>query len=394
MLAPRKSFLGMVEIANYEDLIDTHGAEPAQYLRDEFFKRIQSWVRPGDQSSIQKNNSYLVVLKGVSTPAELELATAKLTRIFEQPYVLLGQPTAINIHVGFALLEGTSKNIQSEIKKARIALRQAKKSDELYRIFNIDTQNRLDDHYNLIKSLEDAVELGEFQLYYQPKIHAGFGNLVGAEALIRWHTKDNKVLLPYHFIDVAERHEVIRPITWWVIKSAVAQLAKWPSQLGISVNTPPSLLLDDEIFSVVHDALQIFDIKPSRLTLEVTENIMISNPDLVLSQLARLRELGVQISIDDFGTGYSSLAYFRNLPADELKIDKSFVMPMLESKKDEVIVKAVIDLAHNFSLKVVAEGVEDEATAKRLSELGCDHLQGFVFDKPLPIQEFEKRHLT
>jgi EAL domain-containing protein (putative c-di-GMP-specific phosphodiesterase class I) len=150
--------------------------------------------------------------------------------------------------------------------------------------------------------------------------------------------------------------------------------------------------LDDDILSVVTDALDIFGVTPARLVLEVTERIMIDNQDMMLAQLARLQTIGVKISIDDFGTGFSSLAYFRDLPVDEIKIDQSFVGRMLESEKDHAIVKAVIDLAHNFSLKVVAEGVESIAIADRLAELRCDVLQGYVFDKPLPVEEFEMHY--
>jgi EAL domain-containing protein (putative c-di-GMP-specific phosphodiesterase class I) len=169
-------------------------------------------------------------------------------------------------------------------------------------------------------------------------------------------------------------------------------LARWPDQLSIAVNISPALLLEDEILSVVQDALEIHGVTPARLNLEVTESIMVDNQDVMLSQLARLRELGVKISIDDFGTGFSSLAYFRDLPVDEIKIDKSFVLRMLESEKDHAIVKAVIDLAHNFSLKVVAEGVENLDIANRLAELRCDILQGYVFDRPLPVEEFERQY--
>ncbi|MBT4522778.1 MAG: EAL domain-containing protein [Halieaceae bacterium] len=231
------------------------------------------------------------------------------------------------------------------------------------------------------------------ELYYQPKLHAGYRTVVGAEALMRWHTPDRKVLVPGQFMAVAEHNEVIRPVTWWAIKSAVSRLARWPEELSIAVNITPSLLLGDEIISVVRDALDIHMVKPKRLTLEVLESIMVENQEAMLSQLERLRKIGVKISIDDFGTGFSSLSYFRDLPADEIKIDKSFVIPMLSSKKDHAIVKSVIDLAHNFSLQVVAEGVEDMEIAARLTDLNCDVLQGYVFDRPLPAADFEKRHL-
>ena len=177
------------------------------------------------------------------------------------------------------------------------------------------------------------------------------------------------------------------------IKSAISRLSRWPQELSIAVNIAPTLLLDDEILAVVRDSLEIHRVRAHRLNLEVTENVMVDNQGTMFTQLARLRELGVRISIDDFGTGFSSLAYFRDLPADEIKIDKGFVIPMMSSEKDFAIVKAVIDLAHNFSLKVVAEGVEDEEIATTLTNMRCDVLQGYLFDRPLIIEDFEKRHI-
>jgi EAL domain-containing protein (putative c-di-GMP-specific phosphodiesterase class I) len=237
------------------------------------------------------------------------------------------------------------------------------------------------------------VELGELELYFQPKFHAGYRNLVGAEALMRWHTRDRQVVPPDEFMGVAERHDVIKPMTWWAVKAAVSRLSRWPEELSIAVNIAPTLLLDDEILAVVGDALEIHGVSAQRLNLEVTESVMVDNQKTMFAQLTRLRKMGVRISIDDFGTGFSSLAYFRDLPADEIKIDKGFVIPMLSSGKDHAIVKAVIDLAHNFSLKVVAEGVEDEKIAQRLTDLRCDVLQGYLFDRPLMVQDFEKRYL-
>lgn len=388
-----RTFLGLIELADYEHLIDTHGSVSAECLRDEFFSRLRQWVRPGDQTRTLRNNRFLVVLKGVGTRATLELATAKLARLFEPPHDLFGELVPLDVHAGFVLLKGSSVNTKQAMQQARLALRQARKTGVLYQVFNHDKQDHLEDELNLVKALETAVERGELRLYYQPKIHAGYGNLVGAEALMRWYTKDRKIITPSQFIDVAERHPVIRPMTWWAIKAAVARLSKWPEHLSVSVNVTPTLLLDNEILAVVQDVLELHNVSASRLTLEVTENVLIDNQSSVMSQLARLRQLGVRISIDDFGTGYSSLAYFRNLPADELKIDKSFVAPMLRSQKDLTIVKAVIALAHNFSLRVVAEGVESGEIAKRLTELGCDHLQGMAFDAPLPVEDFEKRYL-
>ena len=268
------------------------------------------------------------------------------------------------------------------------ALKQAKKTHRLFDVYSDHCDVNGANENKLVQRLETAVELGELHLYYQPKVHAAYHSLIGAEALMRWHTRDGEVITPDRFIAVAERNEVIKPMTWWAIKSAVGRLARWPKELAIAVNVTPNLLLEDEIFSVVQDSLEIYGVEPHRLNLEVTESVMVDNQEVMLSQLARLKEIGVKISLDDFGTGFSSLSYFRDLPVDEIKIDKSFVMRMLKSEKDLAIVKAVIDLAHNFSLKVVAEGVEDQHIASRLADLRCDVLQGYFFDKPISAEQF------
>ncbi|GAA6153529.1 putative bifunctional diguanylate cyclase/phosphodiesterase [Pseudoteredinibacter isoporae] len=387
-------YIGIIEIADYDGLAALHGPASALLLLDEFHRRMTSWVRPIDQSKILKDGRFLVSLSGVADDAQLQLAAAKLERLFSQPCELMGISSPIGYHAGFCLHKGDQSTSEKTLLHCRIALRQARKAALPMQIFQQEFQVGIDDESRLVDELEQALERGEFRLYYQVKIHTGYRTAIGAEALMRWHCPNKKVMMPGQFIDVAERHGVIRPMTWWVLKSAIARLSKWPEALGISVNVPPSLLLDDEIITVLEDALAIYSVAPERLTLEITENLMISDYEQLMLRLNKLHQMGVRISIDDFGTGYSSLAQFRSLPAHELKIDKGFVMTMLDSDKDLAIVKAVIGLARNFGMRVVAEGVEDEATAKVLSELGADQLQGFFFDKALPVEDFEKRYVN
>ncbi|MCB1844935.1 MAG: EAL domain-containing protein, partial [Halioglobus sp.] len=330
--------------------------------------------------------------RDIGGEGELLLAASKLQRLFKEPHHHLGANLHFSVRAGFSLFSSANDDVNLAMRQAGIALNQARYSPQLYEVYSPQRTRNLHAETALLHKMEDALENGEFQLYYQPQMHAGYNTLLGAEALLRWHTRDNEVLTPAAFIDVAEKNDIIKPITWWVIKSAVARLARWPEALGIAVNVPPSLLLQDDIQSVVYDALDIYGVTPSRLNLEVTERIMVDNQDFMLRQLHALRDVGVRISIDDFGTGFSSLSYFRDLPVDEIKIDQSFVRAMLRSEKDHAIVKAVIDLAHNFSLKVVAEGVETRETAERLTQMRCDILQGYVFDRPMPVEAFERQY--
>ncbi len=393
-MAANRSVLGLVELSpshNGSGYGELHDAS-TQVLSDVFQDRLKGWVRAKDQWRLMKNNRICVILKDIGSAGELELAAAKLGRIFDEPHFHMGRSLPLSVKAGFAEITENGRDISVAMEQAGLALTQAKQSHRLFDVYSDDCTRALPDERELVSRLEKALEVGELQLYFQPKIHAAYHSLLGAEALLRWHTGNKKVITPDRFIEVAERYDVIRPLTWWTIKTAVARLARWPEELSVAVNVSPRLLLENEIFSVVQDALDIYGVAPKRLNLEVTESIMVDNQDLMLGQLAKLRDTGVKISIDDFGTGFSSLAYFRDLPVDEIKIDKSFVMHMLESEKDMAIVKAVIDLAHNFSLKVVAEGVENHNIASALAEMRCDVLQGYFFDKPLPVQQFDKNY--
>lgn len=388
-MARQSDMIGLVELADADSLLDRHGKASFKELQEVFYKRLQGWVRSKDEWHRLDDDRFCVVLKGVSSRGELELAAAKLERMFKEPHMQFGRPVNLEFNAGFAQVDKPGPNMDSALREANIALRQARKTPRSFNLYTPQERISADQERRMVKKLERAIELGELELFYQPKVHARYHSLVGAEALIRWITADNKIIPPDQFIGVAERNEVIAPMTWWVIKSAIARLARWPGEVSIAVNVAPNLLLDDQILSVVRDSLDIHGVDPGRLTLEVTERVMVDDQQVMLHQLGRLRELGVKISLDDFGTGFSSLSYFRDLPVDEIKIDKGFVLRMLESEKDYAIVKAVIDLAHNFSMRVVAEGVESLEIGSKLAELGCDVLQGYVFDKPLRVDEFE-----
>ena len=329
MHASTENVLGLLELSDANGLFDNYGPESFNLLREAFIDRLDNWIRPGDKLRVLGNNRFCVILKGVHSRAQIELAAAKLGRIFEEPYCLLGTPVLMQVTAGFVALKPKKSDLKSAIQYAGKALRQAKKSSRLFEVYGPQYEASYIDERNLVRDLEAAVELGELELYFQPKVHAGYRSLVGAEALMRWHRDGRQVVTPDKFIAIAERHNVIKPMTWWAIKSAISRLARWPEELSLAVNITPTLLLDDEILSVVEDSLEIHAVKASRLTLEVTESIMVDNQHIMLKKLARLRELGLKIAIDDFGTGFSSLAYFRDLPADEIKIDKGFVIPML-----------------------------------------------------------------
>jgi EAL domain-containing protein (putative c-di-GMP-specific phosphodiesterase class I) len=390
--APTSTF-ALVEMADQAELRAALGPAAYRMLSETFKDRMEKWQRSGDQSRHLDGNRYCVVFKGMQGEVECELAAAKLRRLLEEPITALGDSVVVKVHVGFVLPGAGAYDVKAALHMAEVAIGQARKRGALFQVYCKEAVTDAGAELRLVHALESSVERGEFELYFQPKIHAGFRTIVGAEALLRWHRPGGHLTAPGEFIEVAERHPVIRPLSWFVLKSAIAQCAQWPAPAGVAMNMPPNLLLDDEISTVLEDTLGIFGIDPKRVTLEVTEGVMVRDTQAMFSRLRKLRELGVRVAIDDFGTGYSSLAYFRELPADELKIDKCFVMNMASSPRDAAIVRAVIALAHNLGLRVVAEGVETEEAADMLKRDGCDVLQGYWIGRPMPVAAFRSQFL-
>jgi len=227
-------------------------------------------------------------------------------------------------------------------------------------------------------------------LFYQPKADIKTGKVNSVEALLRWQHPEHGLIFPDDFIPLAEHTGLIRPLTLYVLNSALEQSHHWQEQgitLNIAVNLSARNLLDSELPDDVAQLLDTWQVDPSLLKLEITENTIMVDPPKALEVLTKLRDLGVGLSIDDFGTGYSSLSYLRKLPVDELKIDRSFVMSMTQSENDQQIVRSTIDLSRNLGLRVVAEGVETKEIWRDLAELGCDVAQGYYLTRPIPPQE-------
>jgi EAL domain-containing protein (putative c-di-GMP-specific phosphodiesterase class I) len=230
-------------------------------------------------------------------------------------------------------------------------------------------------------------------MHYQPKVSCNDLRPVGAEALMRWYSRSRGEVLPEVFIPVAERTGQIKPMTIWALNTALRAASEWEQNLGclsVAVNIPAELVTQHDLPDLVENALKLWGNKQIQLVLEITERSLVTSPEHSFKILSAVRELGVKVSIDDFGTGYSCLAYFRDIPVDELKIDKSFVSGLLNDVACADIANLIIDLAHKFGLSVVAEGVEDEATLRLLQQRKCDVAQGFLFAPALHRDEFEK----
>ena len=244
---------------------------------------------------------------------------------------------------------------------------------------------------SLLGELRGAIEHGELGVAFQPKAALGDGQVVGAEALIRWRHPRRGDVPPDEFMPIAEHTGLLRPLTLFVLTTALEQCVRWRAaghELSVSVNLSVRNLLDVDLPDQIVHLLARLGLPAAALQLEITESALIADPNRTLGVLRRLHDLGVGIGIDDYGTGYSSLAYIRRMPINELKIDKSFVLGMASDANDGLIVRSTIDLAHNLGLRVVAEGVETHAAWERLAELGCDIAQGYFIGRPMDADAF------
>ena len=299
-----------------------------------------------------------------------------------------GYTLYIEFTLGLAQFPEHSQDAQQLIKQAEQAMLQARKSDQQWSVYSEEQEQVFVRHHLLFGKLRDAITSRHLQVHYQPQIDLSSGLVVGAEALARWHDPVTGMVPPVQFIPVAEESGLIRPLTTWLMEQCLQDCAHWRAMglaMDVSINLSALNLLDPDLLNVLQAAVQATGVNPQHVNLEITESCFMTSPERAMEVIARIDQAGFKLSIDDFGTGYSSLSYLKNLPIDELKIDQSFVRKLLDNPHDQAIVSSTIDLAHNFELTVVAEGIEDAATAAWLHARGCDTGQGYCYAKPMPV---------
>lgn len=281
------------------------------------------------------------------------------------------------------------------LRQAEVAMEAAKRVHTDLAVYDTELEEYRLEHLNLLGELRSAIEKDELTLYYQPKVDMKTRRIAGVEALVRWVHPKRGFLPPDVFMPLAEESGIMHALTAWVLRQGLAQLGRWqaaalPAGFRMGVNVAAADLENAAFTDMVRAMVRAANIEPACLMLEITESGLMHDPERAHAALHRLHDIGVQLSIDDFGTGYSSLAYLKDMPVQEIKIDRSFVRHMLAEEKSAAIVHATVALAHNMGLKVVAEGVEDEAMWNHLAHLGCDMAQGYYMGRPMPAAEFER----
>ena len=380
-----------VRISELDQINHRTGFETSQLLVDEIRDRLENTVRPGDEIFQVREDEFGVLFHELRNEEHARLAAMKIEREIAGPITLIDERILPNAHIGIAFTDDFLISGVELFERAFAGLKQAVVTDTSHVVGDDELRASMAKDAMLMSDIRDAFEAGEFFLHFQPKTRGVFGGVVGAEALTRWHSPSRGLMRPDDFIPAIEESDLVDEFTWFVIKSAITACAHWPGELGVAVNVPPIALQNDLLPTLIADTLAINGLESSRFTVEVTERGMFKDQDSAFAMLKALRESGVRVSIDDFGTGQSSLVQFRDLPADEIKIDRTFVAGLASDPngRDALIVKAIVDLAHTLGLTVVSEGVESQETADALTTIGCDVLQGFGLGKPMPHDEFE-----
>ncbi len=394
----QKTLLGLLilSIDNFKEINDTLGHYSGDRLLKQITSRLLGVVKKSETLAKLDSDEFAILLPGVVEHDNIIKIVEKIQNTFMEPFSIEGLRLEIQSSVGIAIFPEHGKNGDTLIQRANIALYSAKQGSEKYIIYSHNLDKNSPHRITMTGELRQAIENDELVLYFQPKINLATHSVKGIETLVRWRHPEHGFLAPEEFIPMAERTGLIKPLSVWVLNNALGQAEKWHHQklkVSISINLSPTTFLDTELPDLIIGLLALYDVPAHYIILEITEGSMIKDPELAMEILTRLTQRGIKISIDDFGTGYSSLAYLKNLPVNEVKIDKAFVKDMLTNANDAVIVKAIIDLGHNLSLNVVAEGVENKKTAARLKTLGCDELQGHFFSEPLSSDEFFKLRL-
>jgi predicted signal transduction protein with EAL and GGDEF domain len=336
-------------------------------------------------------DEFSAILPGVNTVENAEIAAQKVMKAMQAPFSVVGHELLVSLSIGIVLYPLHGVDRHDLMSKADVAMYQAKKTRQGYVVYESSFDKNSLRRLMLERDLHNAILQGQLVLYYQPKIDLATGKACGSEALVRWKHPELGMVPPDEFISLAEQSGQIRELSAWVLYRAVKDCNNWRSlgyDVSVSINLSAINLRDRELFDEIGAVLDRWSFDPAYLILELTESAVMSDPAHAMLILKRLREMGLGLSIDDFGTGYSSLAYLKELPVTEIKVDRSFVRDMAKDSGDQAIIRAVVALAQNRHLSVVAEGVEDKVTYDLLRGLNCGMVQGYYVARPMPVQDF------
>jgi len=390
----------ILDLDRFKHVNDALGHAVGDRLLIEVGNRLLAAVRPGDVVARLGGDEFAILATRLDGAADAQRLADQVVAALAEPVTIDGLPLDVGASIGIALYPDHGEDFATLLRHADIAMYEAKQRGDTSALYAPDADHNSRERLSLLADLRrtldpsvppgDTSGIGEITMYYQPQVRIDTGEVVGVEALLRWHHPERGLIDPEEVIRIAEQSAVMRLLTYRVIDDVVEQLAKWAAaglHLRAALNVSVRDLHTGEIADRIADRLARYAVPPHQLQLEITEGALMADPRRVLATIARLDRIGVKIALDDFGTGYSSLQHLRRLPLAEVKVDRSFVLGMALDGDDAAIVRSIIDLSRALGLRVVAEGVEDEPTWRLLHAAGCHVAQGWFYARPMPADE-------
>jgi diguanylate cyclase len=397
-LSARNDAIGaffVLDLDHFKEVNDTLGHHAGDRLLRDAAARLRAVLRATDTVARLGGDEFAILLPEVSGPDAATLVAEEIRAALGVPVELEGIEIEVEPSIGIVLFPEHGTTADDLFQRADVAMYEAKQEKTGFAVYSAQRDKHSPRRLALLSEMRRALEQREIVVHYQPIVDIRTGEVNAAEALARWMHPVHGLVPPSEFIPLAERTGLIKELTLYVLETGLRQLVGWRSReidLRLSVNLSARNLLDRSFPRTVTELLEFHEIPPDRLQFELTENTIMRDPTRSLAVLSELRDLGVGLAVDDFGTGYSSLSYLKHLPVTELKIDRSFVMHLMEDESDARIVQSTIDLSRNMGISVVAEGVEDAPTLDKLGSIGCDQAQGFFLSRPLTPDEFAVWH--
>jgi diguanylate cyclase (GGDEF)-like protein/PAS domain S-box-containing protein len=384
-----------IDLDHFKNVNDSFGHHIGDVLLTRVAERLRKNLRKNNIICRLGGDEFAVILEGFSDRKEINYVSNRILKVLKLPFIIDGREIFISASIGVAVYPEDGFDVNTLLKNSDLAMYGAKnRGKNGHYFFSEEMNHATNSKMEIDTQLRNALKNGELQLYYQPKIDVFENKIIGTESLLRWF-KDGKIYkAPSEFIPIAETTGFILEIDRWVLLTACRQIVEWEKNdikdQKISVNISGLHFKQGLIVKTVSEVLKKVTVPSGSIEIEITEGVFMGNMKEAVDILNELRSMGIDISIDDFGTGYSSLSYLKNLPINRIKIDRSFILNMMDNKKDIAIAKTVITMAKLLDLYVIAEGVETAEQLKLLSENGCTEIQGFYFSKPMPVEEYEE----
>ena len=377
-----------IDIDEFKSVNDSLGHPAGDELLKAVASRLRSCVRDTDFVARLGGDEFAIVQAGIKQRSDVEELVKRIYEAIREPYECLGHQVATDASVGIALAPDDGTDLDQLLKSADLAMYGAKADGRrTYRFFEPEMDARVKARRTLELDIRQAIADGAFDIHYQPIVNFGSNEIVGCEALLRWYHPVRGMISPAEFIPIAEETGLICQLGDWVLTTACAEAANWPSSIKLAVNVSPVQFRSHAFSLKVANALATTGLSANRLELEITEAVLIRDDEAALTMLQQLRAVGVRIALDDFGTGYSSLSYLQRFPFDKIKIDRCFVNDIAKAEGSSSIVQAVINIARSRNITTTAEGVETEQQREMLLTLGCTEMQGYLFSPARPVAE-------